>query len=286
MRDFLADSWLKTIAQRLRDDFALTPMLATEMEFYVIGADALGDDAALLVRMAGLAEREGIPAHFPEKERALEQFEIALRPSADPVALARQTLRLQTAIIEDMRSIGIEASFAAKPFSERAGSGLHLHLHLEDAAGRNGFFRDEQDQYSPALRHALGGLLAALPASTHFFAPLPKSYARFAPEERAPTHLCWGPNNRTAALRLPPKPLDKKHIEHRVPGADADPAAALGAMLMGVHWGLSQKIEPPEAVHGEAHQAIYGLEKLPMSLAEAREVFARSSFAKDYPWPM
>lgn len=279
----IAEFWLFALQQRLQREFTLTPVVATEIEFYLQGADALADDAALLTRLQLLTEREGIGTHFPEKETAPEQFEIALCPSADLQGLAHNTERMKAAIVEDMAMIGIQASFAAKPFDDRAGSGFHLHLHLEDETGRNVFWRTEADEYSEALNHAIGGLLDALPASMPFFAPYPESYRRFAPEERAPTHVSWGPNNRTAALRLPPKPLDDKHLEHRVPGADANPTFAIGALLMGVHWGLARGLSAPEPVHGEAHKSMYGLPKLPETLDQAQALFAGSIFAEHYP---
>ncbi len=267
-----AEDWLSALEQSLRADFGMRAVAATEIEFYLPGSALLNDDAALITRLHGVMAEEGIGTLLPERERAPEQFEIALYPSADLVQLARLTTRLKQAVTESMRQIGLEASFAARPFADRAGSGLHVHWHLEDAAGQFLFTRDEAGVYSPALRHALAGMLDCMAGSMLHFAPSAESYHRFSTAERSPTRICWGPNNRTAALRLPNRPLNAKTIEHRVPGADADPAAAMAAMLVGIMHGLHHRLEPPEAVHGEAHR--YELPLLPTTLEEAQAIYS------------
>ena len=52
---------------------------------------------------------------------------------------------------------GFDATFMAKPYADRAGSGLHIHLSLLDERGRN-VFDDGSAQGSELVRHAIGGL--------------------------------------------------------------------------------------------------------------------------------
>jgi glutamine synthetase len=39
--------------------------------------------------------------------------------------------------------------------------------------------------------------------STLLFAPHQNSYERLVPDKHAPTAICWGYENRTAAIRIP-----------------------------------------------------------------------------------
>ena len=155
----------------------------------------------------------------------------------------------------------LKADFSAKPYADDYGSALHFHLHLEDTGGHNVFTRNEVDKYSPALLHSLGGLLATLQKNLHIFSP--NDTSRFETHGlHSPTHLCWGPNNRSVALRLPDKPKDNKHIEHRAASADANIEACITAMLEGTLYGLQNQIDPGGPIHGNAWDAQYGLKPL------------------------
>ncbi|MCC7260590.1 MAG: glutamine synthetase, partial [Alphaproteobacteria bacterium] len=166
----------------------------------------------------------------------------------------------------------LAADFSARPYEEQPGSGMHIHLTLHDAQGDNVLYKKDQN-ISPEMRHAIGGLIATLRESMLWFAPHEESYRRFVPKLNAPTHICWGGNNRTAALRLPDDISGYKHIEHRVPGADADPHAVIAASLAGVHHGLMNKLEPGEQIFGNAFLDMYALESLPKTLAEAKGAY-------------
>ena len=276
-----AEAWIHALEHRLWTDFSVRPVLAAEIEFYLHGAEAM-EAAPLIQRIDAALATAGIVAHPAQKEVAAGQYEVSLVPMQSGVALAQWLEQSKSAITDWAASARLRASFAAKPFAERAGSGLHLHLHLEDAEEQNLFTREED--YSAPLRHSIAGLLHTLPACMTFFAPSAESYVRFrtqppSPERPvdAPTHICWGPNNRTTALRLPNKPSNAKHIEHRVPGSDADPALALGALLFGVWQGLQQAQEPPPAIHGQAYKEIYDLARLPETSEAARAYAAQDA---------
>lgn len=131
----------------------------------------------------------------------------------------------------------------AKPYAERAGTGLHIHVSLVDADGCN-IFDDGTEEGSELLLHALGGLQALMPESMALFAPNVNSYRRFQPDMFAPVNRRWGYNNRSTGMRIPAGPSDARRIEHRVAGADANPYLALAAVLAGVHHGLTAKLDP------------------------------------------
>ena len=192
----------------------------------------------------------GVPLLRIEKERGLHQFEI-ITTITTPEHLV-QSLRSARTIIE---ARGLEAersvNFAAKPFADQPSSGLHLHLHLSDAEGLNVYHKTEE-WTSDWLRFSLGGLLADLPQAMPVFFPNPEDYARLNDLDHVPKIAGWGVNNRYCALRIPMEPdLYHKRIEHRVPCANADPEAAIAAMLRGVLLGLRERIEPPAQEHGK-----------------------------------
>jgi glutamine synthetase len=131
----------------------------------------------------------------------------------------------------------------AKPYIDRAGNGLHIHLSLLDANGAN-IFDNGTTEGADSLRHAIGGLQAAMPESMALFAPNVNSYRRFQPDMFAPVNRRWGINNRSAGMRVPAGPNEARRVEHRVAGADANPYLALAAVLAGVHHGVTSKLDP------------------------------------------
>ena len=130
-----------------------------------------------------------------------------------------------------------------------AGSGLHIHMSLLDAQGRN-VFDNGSPEGSDVLRHVIGGLQALMPESMALFAPSVNSYRRFQPDMFAPVNRRWGVNNRSAGLRVPVGPGEARRVEHRVSGADANPYYALAAVLAGAHHGLTNKIDPGAPAQG------------------------------------
>jgi glutamine synthetase len=229
---------------RLNDDFCLRPVTAAEIEFYYSG------DIEMFWKTVSAA----IPLLKYEKERGRDQYEIALAPAA-PEKTVADLIAFKTVA----QKLG--ADFSAKPFSDQPGSGLHIHVHLEDKTGKNVFYKDDSGM-SDALKYSIGGLLADVQISMPIFAPSEKSFARFQPGGNAPTTVSWGANNRTVAVRLPDKPHDKKHIEHRVAGADANPAAVMKVILEAIYDGLTRKLDPGPQVYGDASLEMYGLTRL------------------------
>ncbi len=200
------------------------------------------DDVAGASRLQGL-ELEGIVA-----ENAPGQFEVNLRYRRDALRAAEDALLLKRLIKGVARRHGLHATFMAKPFPELAGSGMHVHVSLVDQQGNNIMAGCD----NPRLGHALAGLLATLEEAMLLFAPHANSYRRFEAGTYAPVVPCWAENNRTAALRIPRSTADDMRIEHRLPGADANPYLVLAAMLQGMLQGMERALPPPPAVSGNA----------------------------------
>ena len=70
--------------------------------------------------------------------------------------------------------------------------------------------------------------------------PTANSYRRFRPEAYVPLNPSWAINNRGVAFRIPHGPPASRRVEHRVAGADANPYLLAGVVLAGMHHGLTQ----------------------------------------------
>lgn len=277
---------LNNIRQKLEVDFGLTPVVATEIEFYLHGAEGLAQQEVVAAIEAECV-KAGLKPAKAEAERGPNQYEVSFLPSRDLLHVVSETGRFK----ELMEQMNLQADFAAKPQRDKPGSGLHTHVHLEDKAGNNVFFR-ENEEFSPQLLNAIGGLLALMNPCMSIFAPHPESYDRFLHTVNAylvcptasnvPATVSWGTNNRTVAVRLPPKPARERHIEHRVSGSDADVTLTIAAVLAGIHYGLKNKCNPGQPVYGDASLSQYEKPKLAMSLEESHKHNKESAALKEY----
>jgi len=253
-------------------ELGLTPVVAIELEFYLIDVDSAerGEPAppqmpdssrrasstqvysladldgftSFLSEVESVLRAQGVPLGATTAEYAVGQYEINLRHVNDPVLAADQAILLQRAVKGLARRHGAAATFMAKPYPEGAGNGLHVHLSLLDCDGVN-VFDDGGEKGSTRLRQAVAGLLDLLPGAMAIFSPNVNSYRRFAPNLYVPTGPTWGYNNRSVAVRIPTGSSEARRIEHRMAGADANPYLTLAAILAGVHHGLSRKLQPP-----------------------------------------
>ncbi len=261
---------LERVAARFHDA-KLIPVAALELEFYLIdrerdakgapqpprnprngarekaasvyGIDDLDRYQAFLSTLTEAARVQRVPLSAASKEYAPGQFEANLRHQSDVCAAADHAVFLKQIIKAAARASGYDATFMAKPYADRSGSGLHVHVSVLDEAGRN-IFDDGTKAGSARLRHAIGGLQRLMPESMALFAPSVNSYRRFQPDMFAPVNRRWGVNNRSAGLRVPMGPGAARRVEHRASGADANPYLALAAVLAGIRHGLECAIDP------------------------------------------
>jgi glutamine synthetase len=169
---------------------------------------------------------------------------------------------------------GRSITFMAK-YDEREGNSCHLHLSLADAeSGDNVFAADDA-----LFRSFLAGALAGLRELTLLLAPNVNSYKRYAAGSFAPTAVAWGDDNRTCAFRVVGHGPGRR-FECRAPGGDVNPYLALaGLIAAGLH-GVEQGLKLPAPVQGNAYAA-QDTPRVPTTLLEARELFARSEIARD-----
>jgi len=227
------------------------------------------------------AEKAGIKAETMISEYAPGQYELTLHYREDVLQAADDLIRLKRIVRAQARAHGVTACFMAKPIEDYAGSGMHFHVSLRDAEGRNVFTEDVEGTWSPAVLHALGGLRATMGESMLVFAPHANSWRRFANQSYAPVSTSWGVNNRSVALRIPAGDKAARRIEHRPAGVDANPYLVAATVLGGIRHGLAQRIDPGPQTTGNGYDEAPGDDTIPRDWRAAIAAARDSAFLKD-----
>ncbi len=272
---------IESQAQRLRDEHNLHPYTASEIEFYLHGSAANSAIEAAYAQIKSACDGAGIEIAHIGPEKGFEQHEISIKPSADAVKIARDTIEIKRIIDTAAAAYSMKADFSAKPSPDQPGSGLHIHVHLADSSGKNLYYKDDE-RISDELKYSIGGLLKWMPDSLAVFAPYAQSYNRFTAGGNTPVTVSWGANNRTVAVRLPDAAHDRKHIEHRVAGADADAGRVIAVILAAMHYGITHKNDPGAQIYGDAALPVYNLPKFHASLEDAKASLQNSKVISGY----
>ena len=280
----------------------LTPVVATEMEFYLVddsgkeiqqapsprsgkrrpGAEILSLRAldafdSFFNDLYDACDEMDIPAEAAISEVGLGQFEINLMHVPDALKAADDAWLFKMLVRGLARKHGFAASFMAKPYEDYAGNGLHTHFSILDDKGNN-VFANGTFEGSPLLKNAIAGCLYAIPDLTLIFAPHGNSYERLVPESHAPTGICWAYDNRTASVRVPGGALAARRVEHRVAGGDVNPYLFLAAVLGSALLGIEDDMQPPPPITGNAYDQ--DLAQIPDTWAGAIDRFEESRIAK------
>ncbi|KFF98030.1 hypothetical protein IQ62_27340 [Streptomyces scabiei] len=217
----------------------------------------------------------GMPAESVKTEGAVGQVEVAF-PYGEAMAAcdAYTVFKHATRALAARREM--TPTWMAVP-ETGVGSGLHLHVSLWDG---------ECNLFAPAIDHrrpdywaqAIAGLVTGLPHLMPLCAPYPNSYKRFASHSFAPTRFTWGIDNRTVAIRGTGHATGR-HLEVRVPGADANPYLALAAVCAAIHHGLAIHPGRSDPCVGDAYEDIEA-QPMPRDLLDAVVSFDGSEFAE------
>jgi len=162
--------------------------------------------------------------------------------TADRVITARYLI----SVLAEQR--GMIATFMPKPFADRTGSGMHLHLSLwrdgepqfPDAGDARGF------GLSPLAYGFLGGILEHAAGLQAVLAPTVNSYKRTGATSTrsgatwSPSRITYGGNDRTHFVRIP----DHHRIELRGGDGAANPYLALAAVLAAGLDGVARDVDP------------------------------------------
>jgi glutamine synthetase len=190
------------------------------------------------VTVAATAAGVGIEQFHPEY--GVNQFEISLSPLA-PVAAADQLVLTRLIIGRAARRHGLRLSLSPTPFAGSVGSGAHQHFSLITPEGP--LFSDGTGPagMTPAGESAVAGVLSGLSEAQGILCGSIVSGLRMLPGNWAGAYVCWGVENREAAVRFvkggPGSPRGG-NVEVKVVDPSANPylasAAILGLALDGI----------------------------------------------------
>ncbi len=258
------------------DEKGWRPVVATELEFYVLRArnerfeaptppafspDAQNYDMELLARREAIlndilsaSAAQGLATDTLIAEYGPGQFEINFHHTDDVLEAAETAILFRRLVRGVVASHGFEATFMAKPYLDYPGNGMHVHASVVDKGGNNIFTPGDGEQISQTLRYAVAGVMDSMRDLQAIFAPHGNSYRRFRPNSFAPAAPDWGLDNRAASVRLPETSGPGARLEHRISGADTNPYLAMAAILGGMMHGLEnapalqRPLDDPECV--------------------------------------
>lgn len=210
-------------------------------------------------------------------EAALQVDEI--RHAADKAALFKTFMKVLA------ERNGLMATFMARWSAKQAGQSGHIHMSLKHIGDGSSAFYDPAQPYgmSRLQRYFVAGQLQLMPEFLAILAPTVNSYRRLQPGFWAPTHVSWGVENRTTALRVIPGNDKSQRVEYRLGAADACPYLALAAVLASGLYGIENELELEEPVQGNAYgQEASADKQLPGALLESARRFRDSEAAKNY----
>jgi glutamine synthetase len=268
-----------TLGRRLPGEAAGDPDRLVPLDeslcFSTTGFGLAHDYAIELVR-ALQAQGLTVEQYYPELGHGQQELSIRHAPAlraADNQVWFRETAR---GVAWRQR---LWASLAPKPVPDQAGNGAHLHASLW-AEGRNAFW-DAGDArgLSQVAYHWIGGLLAHLPGLLALTCGSVNSYRRLAPQTWSSAFVCWGMDNREAAVRVPSRMwgLDEAstNLELKPSDTTGNPYLALGAYIHAGLDGLRNKLDPGRPVDvdpaalSRRTRSRRGIERLPESLGAA-----------------
>lgn len=280
---------IKDITEKFAKDLCSIPVIACEVEFYtspIINHKSEQDKIFLASLYKNLADAQ-INISSLDREVTNGQYELSLCPRL-PIEAVKEFLQAKQIIEQTLMEFSHEAVFRAKPFADKIGSGLHIHIGLYDAiTNKNLLARKDEHNESEMMLYAIAGLCENMLKDFVIFAPYEEAYARYSSARNivgegdeqvsaynhSPVNVSWGGNNRTTAIRIPTSTIDEqlRHIEHRVACADANAAEVVRVILEACYHGISNKITPPEKIYGNAYDAKYNfLQSFPRNLNDAK----------------
>jgi len=276
---------LQNVLQLYRDS-GWTPVVAPEVEFYLISAhsdaneeveppkgrlgrtewakqpysvDAMNDFDPFINDLYAFCEDQGIRIDTLSQEMGPAQFEINFL-HGDALDLADQVFLFKRTVREAAIKHRMHATFLARPTSGDPGSALHVHQSIVDQNGHN-IFATHDGAHSDLFMSYIGGLQKYMPEAQLIFAPYPNSYRRFLSYDSAPVNLEWATDNRTVGLRVPDSSPEARRVENRLAGSDVNPYLAIAATLACGYLGMKAGAASRPAIQGSAYDLPFALHR-------------------------
>ncbi len=270
------------VLERCRE-LGYEPLIGIEPEFYVLERESRerlfggyhifntvrNTWVPLIQRIVEEMKEFGIDIVTANCEYAGSQWEITYGPGRG-VEGPDQTFTFKNGVKELAHLEGYVATFMSKPFTDSAGCGAHNHIALLDLDGGANAIADEngEDGLSGVGRAFVAGQLRHARSSYALLAPTVNCLKRRRTHTFSPTNVSWGPEDRSALIRIKGGKAAARHVENRAPTGLSNPylasAALLGAGILGVADEL--ELEPPARAPAEEDES---KAKLPETVEES-----------------
>jgi glutamine synthetase len=208
----------------------------------------LSRSRAYLEKLVSSLQTVGFDVYQIDHEDANGQFEINYTYT-DCLTSADRYIFFKMAASEIAKEMGLICSFMPKPFANRSGNGMHMHISISD--GKTNLFADDSDAKNLGLSqlayYFLGGLLAHASAMTAICAPTINSYKRLVVGRSlsgatwAPAYIGYGDNNRSSMVRIP-----GGRLEFRLADGSCNPYLAAAVAIAAGLDGIEKKTDPGE----------------------------------------
>lgn len=227
------------------------------------------------------------------------QYEISAG-YADALTTADRFVFLRFMARQVAASMGLVASFMAKPFDDDLRSGAHFNMSLSNTETGENLFAPAIGNDAGKLRgkhglplsdlgyQFLAGQLAHAEAIAAVTCPTFNSYQGLitkgdeANVAWALMMVAYGWNNRSAMMRVPP---NRYAVENRAPDMSCNPYLAAAISLAAGLDGIERGLDPGEPVNQRCHQLTRsqrmekGIRMMPKTLFQAAEYFRNSELA-------
>lgn len=263
-------------------EMGFEPLIGIEPEFYLLDAETRrplfhgyhifntvrNTYVPAIERIVNEMRALGIDIITTNCEYAGSQWEINYAPSSG-MAGPDVAFTFKNGVKEIAHLEGYIATFMSKPFADSAGCGAHNHIGLLDLESGANAMSDEHGEYglSTVGRAFIAGQLRHARSIYTLLAPTVNCLKRRRPHTFSPTNVSWGPEDRSAFVRIKGGSPESRHVENRAPTGLSNPylacAALLGAGLLGIADEL--ELEPPARPPAEEDES---KPKLPSTVEE------------------
>src|SRR5260221_3909933 len=197
--------------------------------------------------MLGSMARMGCVVEKHHHEVASAQHELGMK--FGPLVMMADHLQIYKYCIHMVANIyGKTATFMPKPVYGDNGSGMHCHQSIWKGSTPV-FAGNKYSDLSETCLSYIAGIIKHANAINAFTNPTTNSYKRLVPGFEAPVLLAYSARNRSASCRIPYTTNPKaKRVEVRFPDPLANPYLGFAAMLMAGLAGITNKLNPGNAI--------------------------------------
>lgn len=205
---------LEKIILQFHKDYNVVPIIGVEIEYYLSPNIDISKFEILAKKYLTTFKISQI-----KKEKGNNQFEIDLSPSYDLISYIKIIPEVKNTLTKVAEYLNGYIDFSPKPFVNDYGNSMHVHISF-DIESVDSIILAAQG----LCHYMLDTLLAFMPSSI--------DYLRIDKDFMAPTHVSYGGNNRSVAIRTPN--VAPKRLEHRLSSPETDPYIAILTILKSI----------------------------------------------------